>query len=194
MKYPVAGFAVLAVMPTADGGAPDLGVVTPLDTAVVDLARAAISRACPGTGGDAAPAPAFSQLFLPQDATANNCAFLVDTSGSMYDLLPSVQSGLCRAVSALPARVAFNVIAYSTEVAAWKPSAQRSGTASRQAACEWIRGLQVGGSTNTMAALREAFSDATVSVVVLLSDGMPDDRPRDILAVSASACPDYVAE
>lgn len=129
------------------------------------------------------PMPLPPRVFLPGGVAANTCSFVVDTSGSMYELFPSVQAGLCRAVNSLSAAVAFNVIAYATEVTAWRPHLHAATDHNKESACAWVMQLAVGGSTNTLGALRKALADPRAEALLLLSDGMPDDKPRDILAV-----------
>ena len=43
-----------------------------------------------------------------------------------------------------------------------------------QSAWQWVRGLGVSGSTNTLAALKMALCDPHTQAVYLLTDGRPD--------------------
>lgn len=45
---------------------------------------------------------------------------------------------------------------------------------SLQSAWQWVRDLNVAGSTNTLAALKFALGDPSTQAVYLLSDGRPD--------------------
>ncbi|CAB4013416.1 Hypothetical predicted protein, partial [Paramuricea clavata] len=49
-------------------------------------------------------------------------------------------------------------------------------------AWQWIKGLTVGGSTNTLAALKLALSDELCEAIYLLTDGRPDQPTSTILA------------
>ena len=41
-------------------------------------------------------------------------------------------------------------------------------------AWQWVKSLSVGGSTNTLAAIKVGLSDPDVNGIYLLSDGRPD--------------------
>ena len=41
-------------------------------------------------------------------------------------------------------------------------------------AWQWIKGLAIGGSTNTLAALKLALGDPALQGIYLLTDGRPD--------------------
>ena len=49
-------------------------------------------------------------------------------------------------------------------------------------AVAWINGLSAEGSTNTLAAVRFALNDPSTEAVYLLTDGRPDQEPKQILA------------
>ena len=49
-------------------------------------------------------------------------------------------------------------------------------------ALDWIKSLNAQGSTNTLAAVRFALSDMNTEAIYLLSDGRPDQDPKQILS------------
>lgn len=51
----------------------------------------------------------------------------------------------------------------------------------------WISGLKAGPGTSTLAALRLAFSDQTITCAVMLSDGCPTDAPPDAIYTEVAA-------
>jgi len=71
----------------------------------------------------------------------------------------------------------FNVIAYDSEVEAFRPELQKYDESTRKAALGFVEGLYAGGSTNIDAALRTALGQLQDSsrpnYVVFLTDGLP---------------------
>jgi hypothetical protein len=49
-------------------------------------------------------------------------------------------------------------------------------------AWKWIKDLKAEGTTNTLGAIRFALSDMNTEAIYLLSDGRPDQAPRQILS------------
>jgi hypothetical protein len=49
-------------------------------------------------------------------------------------------------------------------------------------AWKWIKNLSAQGTTNTLAAIKLALSDINTEAIYLLSDGRPDQSPRQILS------------
>ena len=80
----------------------------------------------------------------------------------------------------------FNIITFAQEVQKWKKSLTRATDKNREAATEFVKGMQAIGGTNTYAALEEAFKDKKVDTIYFLSDGNPSvgekTRHSDILA------------
>eukprot|EP00911_Craspedida_sp_UC1_P000012 UC1_evm3s9 len=129
-----------------------------------------------------------SETFLPNGCDSSNIVFVVDTSGSTFDFFPSLQRGLCQAISALRIRAHFNVVAFGTEVVSVSQRLRQASQHHVATAIDWVGDLNVGGSTNTAEALKLALlSDPRTDTIVLLTDGQPDTPPREIMAQIAAA-------
>jgi len=104
--------------------------------------------------------------------------FVVDRSGSMSGKkLEQAKGALKFVLENLRQGDLFNVIAYDSDVEAFRPELQRFDDASRRAAVGFVEGLYAGGSTNIDAALRAALrqlQDASrPNYVLFLTDGLP---------------------
>lgn len=95
------------------------------------------------------------------------CVFVVDISGSMFDLWGFVSTELQRAVHSLSPASSFNVIAFNDvfllhlalcyhlcvqKVRSWQHSVVGATASSIDRACAWIGELRPRGSTNTLGA------------------------------------------
>ncbi|HLU49213.1 MAG TPA: VWA domain-containing protein [Planctomycetota bacterium] len=80
---------------------------------------------------------------------------------------------LAKVVRALPEDVRFNVIAYSSEVAAWKRSTAVATRENKEDAVRFVEALAAEGLTATDMALEEAFLDIDIDTIYLLTDGAP---------------------
>ncbi|XP_076807901.1 von Willebrand factor A domain-containing protein 3B-like isoform X2 [Clavelina lepadiformis] len=108
---------------------------------------------------------------------------LIDTSQSMKDKLSMVKEKLFQLMQEqLRHKSKFNVVKFDTKAVAWKDRACDVTEQNLLNAWSWIKDIGVGGSTNTLAALRIALSDPHTHAIYLLTDGRPDQQPRSILA------------
>ncbi|XP_051882477.1 von Willebrand factor A domain-containing protein 3B-like [Pristis pectinata] len=108
---------------------------------------------------------------------------LVDTSQSMKDKLELVQRKIFQLMQEqLRHKTKFNFVKFDSIVQPWQEKLADVTEKNLENAWSWIQGLQVGGSTNTLGAIRLAFADAGTQAVYLLSDGRPDQPPKTIFA------------
>ncbi|XP_064412974.1 von Willebrand factor A domain-containing protein 3B [Latimeria chalumnae] len=108
---------------------------------------------------------------------------LVDTSQSMKDRLPLVKERIFQLMQEqLRHKSKFNFVKFGSRAVAWRDTLAEVNESNLENAWFWVKGLQVGGSTNTLAALRLALADAGTQAVYLLTDGRPDQPPKTILA------------
>ena len=121
------------------------------------------------------------ELFGQLSATA--VAFVVDLSDSMGPKMDDLRR---RLKTVLKEQVLnkrhFNLISFGTEVTAWKETAVEANAANIREANSWIDTLKEAGTTNTLAALKRAFSDETVGALYVLSDGRPDQDEGEVVA------------
>ena len=110
--------------------------------------------------------------------------FCIDTSGSMYYVLDTVKDHLSEVLmqrAHQKRETTFNLIDFSTEITQWsnkmvKCSPQTVGVATR-----WIKKMAPKTGTNTLNALLTAFRDLDCQAVCLVTDGLSDQHPQDIL-------------
>ncbi|XP_055492408.1 von Willebrand factor A domain-containing protein 3B-like [Leucoraja erinacea] len=108
---------------------------------------------------------------------------LVDTSQSMKDKLELVQKKIFHLMQEqLRHKTKFNFVKFDSRVEPWQEKLAEVNEQNLENAWSWIKGLQVGSSTNTLGAIRLAFADAGTQAVYLLSDGRPDQHPQSIFA------------
>jgi Ca-activated chloride channel homolog len=67
--------------------------------------------------------------------------------------IAQVKSGLQYLLRQLDPADTFNIVAYDSEVEAFRPELQRANAASIDAAIAWVNGLEAGGGTNIDGAL-----------------------------------------
>eukprot|EP00051_Salpingoeca_urceolata_P024013 m.415143 g.415143 ORF g.415143 m.415143 type:complete len:973 (+) comp20177_c2_seq8:286-3204(+) len=118
--------------------------------------------------------------------SVHNVVFAIDISGSMHDSLPFVRAELKRTLERLPARCAFNIVAFNGQVFSWAPGLLHKDESSVRSATTWLQGLLTHGTTNTLDALRQAFTDDSVECVWVLTDGRPDETPARVLQATAA--------
>ena len=104
--------------------------------------------------------------------------FVVDRSGSMSGKkIEQAKAALKFVLENLRPGDLFNVIAYDSDVEAFRPELQRFDEASRRAAVAFVEGLYAGGSTNINAALTTALGQlqdtSRPNYVLFLTDGLP---------------------
>ncbi len=104
--------------------------------------------------------------------------FVIDRSGSMSGKkIEQVRGALKFVLGNLRPGDLFNIIAYDSEVEAFRPELQKYDDTTRRAALGFVEGLYAGGSTNIDGALRAALNQLQDSsrpnYVVFLTDGLP---------------------
>ncbi|XP_061233569.1 von Willebrand factor A domain-containing protein 3B [Neopsephotus bourkii] len=108
---------------------------------------------------------------------------LIDTSQSMKDKLPLVKEKIFQLIQEqLRHKKRFNFVKFSAQALAWQEKLAEVNEENLQDAWLWIKGLKVGGSTNTLKALQIALADTHTQAIYLLTDGRPDQPPPVILA------------
>ena len=149
------------------------------------------------------------------ESTSRRMIFVIDCSGSMATLVAEkeryeqqkpadfsrmeiVKSELIRVIDRLTPEASFNIIAFGTDVDAWRASLQPALITQKSSAKDWVRGLRpiesLGkGKTNTFGALERALGGREVrtgeksepDTLFFLSDGLPTCGdyvdPADIL-------------
>lgn len=76
----------------------------------------------------------------------------------------------------------FNLIAFNSKMSSWRDRMVEVDEYSLNDAWKWIKSLSAQGTTNTLAAIRFALSDIRTEAIYLLTDGRPDQAPRQILS------------
>ncbi|XP_046893175.1 von Willebrand factor A domain-containing protein 3B-like isoform X2 [Hypomesus transpacificus] len=107
---------------------------------------------------------------------------LIDTSESMRDQLPLLKDKIQQLIKEqLCHKSKINVVAFGSRVACWRSRLTDVNSHSLDSVCWWVKGLQAAGSTNTLEALGQAFTDRDLQAVYLLTDGRPDQPIGSIL-------------
>ncbi|KAM6146441.1 LOW QUALITY PROTEIN: von Willebrand factor A domain-containing protein 3B [Phoenicopterus ruber ruber] len=113
----------------------------------------------------------------------DNVYILIDTSQSMKDKLPLVKEKIFQLIQEqLRHKKRFNFVKFSAQAVAWQEKLAEVNEENLQDAWLWIKGLEVGSSTNTLKALQIALADTDTQAIYLLTDGRPDQPPPIILA------------
>ncbi len=104
--------------------------------------------------------------------------FVVDRSGSMSGKkIEQARGALKHVLNNLRKGDLFNIVAYDSQVEAFRPELQRFDEKSRKAALGFVEGLYAGGSTNIDGALQAALGQLQDSgrpnYVLFLTDGLP---------------------
>ncbi|XP_067889388.1 von Willebrand factor A domain-containing protein 3B-like isoform X2 [Heterodontus francisci] len=108
---------------------------------------------------------------------------LVDTSQSMNDKLELVQRKIFQLMQEqIRHKTKFNFVKFDSIVEPWQEKLAEVNENNLESAWSWVKGLQVGGSTNTLGAVRLALADAGTQAIYLLTDGRPDQPPKTIFA------------
>ncbi len=76
----------------------------------------------------------------------------------------------------------FNLIAFNSKIQPWRDRSVEVDQFYMTNAIEWIQSLTAQGSTNTLSAIRFALADLNIDAIYLLTDGRPDQEPRQILS------------
>ncbi len=117
------------------------------------------------------------------DVKEKRVTFCVDTSGSMYRSLDAVKDDLKKTLLklSLDTDTFFNLIEFSTEVTQWSENLVPCTPQAVILAQEWIDKLELKTGTNVLDALMTALKDSTCEAVYLVTDGLPDQNPNDVL-------------
>jgi Ca-activated chloride channel family protein len=123
---------------------------------------------------------------------AKTVLFLCDRSGSMAGpKIAQVKSGLQYLLRQLDPADTFNIVAYDSEVEAFRPELQRANAASIDAAVAWVNGLEAGGGTNIDGALHTGLRMLTDSsrptYLLFMTDGEPTVGERSETQIAANA-------
>jgi Ca-activated chloride channel homolog len=133
------------------------------------------------------------ELKAPQTAAAaKTVVIVVDRSGSMSgEKIEQARQAVRFLVQQLKPDDTFNIIAYDTEVDAFRPELQRVKTDTINAALSFASGLNAGGGTNIDSALTTALAmlvDAKrPNYVLFLTDGQPTVGEQNEIKIVADA-------
>ena len=114
--------------------------------------------------------------------------FVVDRSGSMSGEKIEQAKGAAKFVlNNLHEGDLFNIVAYDSEIATFKPELQKFNAETRDAAIGFVDGLFAGGSTDIDGALKRALDmladNKRPTYVLFLTDGLPTVGERDEAAI-----------
>jgi Ca-activated chloride channel family protein len=123
---------------------------------------------------------------------AKTMVFVCDRSGSMAGpKIAQVKSALQYLLRQLDPADTFNIIAYDSEVEAFRPELQRANAASIEAAIAWVSGIEAGGGTNIDGALHTGLRMLTDSsrpnYLLFMTDGEPTVGERSETQIAANA-------
>ncbi|XP_043548729.1 von Willebrand factor A domain-containing protein 3B-like [Chiloscyllium plagiosum] len=114
---------------------------------------------------------------------------LIDTSQSMEDKMEMVQRKIYQLMQEqLRHKTKFNFVKFGSRADPWQEKLAEVNEDNLEKAWSWVKGLQVGGSTNTLGAIRLALADGGTQAVYLLTDGRPDQPPKTIIAQVQLVC------
>ena len=125
-------------------------------------------------------------------STGKTVIFVVDRSGSMSgEKMDQAKEALKFVLNNLKQGDTFNIVAYDSEVEAFRPELQKFDDDSRSAAVGFVNGLFAGGSTNIGGALDRGLGlleDADrPSYVIFLTDGLPTVGEMNEAAIAKHA-------
>ena len=176
-----------------DGGSRELTVLLP----VRSPRDAAIALLPQADGGDGRYALiTLTPPALARDRTSRDVTFVVDISGSMSGRkLEQAKAAGRQLLQTLAPQDRFRIIAFASDIRTFRDSWAPATEAELVAARDYINGLDVGGGTNIMGALREAMprdaatANGRLSLVLFLTDGAPSvgEQRADVIADSARA-------
>jgi Ca-activated chloride channel family protein len=140
----------------------------------------------------------FALLATPEARTesaakiAKTTLFVIDRSGSMSgSKIQQVKTALQFMLRQLDSADTFNIVAYDTEVEAFRPELQRANQESVHAAMAWVDGIAAGGGTNIDGALRTGLrmlnDSSRPNYVVFLTDGEPTVGERSEAKIISNA-------
>lgn len=118
-----------------------------------------------------------------------NVTFCIDTSGSMYKGIEMVKEQLIETLTKMANTgkpYSFNIIEFNSEISQWSDKLVTCNPQTVAVAKEWIKKISAKTGTNTRDALLTALQDPLCDAVYLVTDGLPDQHPVDILEHVAS--------
>ncbi|XP_052811445.1 uncharacterized protein LOC128239049 isoform X2 [Mya arenaria] len=118
-----------------------------------------------------------------------NVTFCIDTSGSMYKGMEMVKEQLVETLKKMASTgkpYSFNIIEFNSEVNQWSDKLVTCTPQTVSVAQEWINKISAKTGTNTRDALLTALQDPLCGAVYLVTDGLPDQHPVEILEHVAS--------
>ena len=123
---------------------------------------------------------------------AKTMVFVCDRSGSMSGKkIDQVKSALQFMLRQLEPVDTFNIIAYDSEVEAFRPELQRADAVTVRDAVAWVEGISAGGGTNIDGALRTGLrmlTDTTrPNYLLFLTDGEPTVGERSEVKIAVNA-------
>ena len=99
-----------------------------------------------------------------------------------YQRLKRLSRQVEKVVRALPKKVRFNMVAFSTDARSWKGGKLIPASAGNKTkAIGWLRGLNPSGVTNSDKALRLAFKFSEADTVIFVTDGAPTTPAGKVL-------------
>jgi Ca-activated chloride channel homolog len=118
--------------------------------------------------------------------------FVLDRSGSMSGKkIEQAKNALKFVLNNLREGDTFNIIAYDSEVEAWRPELQKYDDETRKAALGFVEGIYAGGSTNIHGALTKALDQlkdkSRPNYVLFLTDGLPTVGETNEQKIAAAA-------
>lgn len=122
---------------------------------------------------------------------ARDVTLVLDVSGSMAGhKIEQARGALEQMLNSLTSVDRFRLITFSSAVRSWESDYRAASAANVEAAVRWLRATPADGSTNLADALRVALEPAAadrLSLLVLLSDGMPTVAETDPERIAAAA-------
>ena len=175
-----------------DGGSRELTVLLP----VRSPREPAIALLPQADGGDGRFALiTLTPPALARDRTSRDVTFVVDISGSMSGRkLEQAKAAGRQLLQTLGPQDRFRIIAFASDVRTFRDGWAPATEAELVAARDYINGLDVGGGTNIMGALREAMprdagGSGRLAIVLFMTDGAPSvgEQRAEVIADSARA-------
>lgn len=113
---------------------------------------------------------------------SDHVVFLIDCSAGMAEISRSrgqekgelARAELAQTLGRLPETTKFNVLGYSSDVAAWGKAPQAVNPRNARTAVDFLKEVRPRGAKNIWLALTTALADPTVDTVFLLSSGEPE--------------------
>nr|CAB3263236.1 uncharacterized protein LOC104266709 [Phallusia mammillata] len=113
-----------------------------------------------------------------------NITFVIDSSGSMYDVLAHVKDHVTQLLIDRAYNrpgTTFNIIDFSSEITQWADRMVECTPTTVNAATRWLRGIETKTGSDALTALQMAFDEPRCDGIYLVTDGMPDQDPNEIV-------------